>query len=1034
MAPVGEQVIFIALKHLVSNKSDNPFISVNKSDVVVYDISVARRSLVIKDETNSALPQPGSSSSITEEKSVEESSSIFPSVDPSTSAPSSVATAPSMPNSLSAISSPKEWSAPGKVPLSADVAIKERLRRTSVKLTPDDDEPLPVNSSIVSQPKTSSPELSSSARKQKALKQQQKQQKAVQVAQLSKHSYSISLSNRIMKDSRFVPHAVPKAKLDQLQIEMDKILGYRGQPKEVTTSQKSKFLYELRRSFQWVQDVPFWDLTHIWWRREFIILPPYAHKNPHQMVYGVDYFTDIFHVIEVIKDVPDILCNPEQVNGAILRKHAVQYAHKNFEVATNTFLEQRIWYLAKMHGANAFNESYYQEMLADDGWDIFEAFDPDVKLRKPILHFIPPETILSKNINAENFSSFEENKDYFTSRKWVIEYVLNVYPAKILHKRSTRRYPEAGSTLIPSTQPNGVHANTSTVSACSSSSSSSSSAATTSTVPTAAPRQSWTGSEILQAQRQATHVASATFGLPSTVTAHAGQLSSSSSVNQVIGSGSSTNSNDGKRKDNNLHSTSNVNHVTAHSNPSSTSNGGDNNQNHQDSSGGSSMKNVGKNDQAGRVGNAHKGELEVQVLSTPRIVSAAPHNIIDLTSDLSPNATVAGSSQSSSSANAASNPQSQALIANINTATFQALDPIQQFLFLRDNQFMTFHLPDQERLILWARVMVGALHSWRRKELQYIFRLRQANRESNHAEQESLQKKLTVLRNVVTNARAQQVAVPVVTHLANSNVLFSQPAQLHSFLTFTQKAQETIFEEIRQNELYLMQHSSLDSAPHPETALLFKSIVESSRLHMVLKYQEAERNNRSTQPRPASEMQNSNPGHQRGEEGQRLVSIPQKISTLVPTASQMIQQLQQQQRQQQEEERRRQVLLKKQQQEEERERQRQHREAVQQQKEAHRQQVMQQQLQKQRMIQQQLQQQQLQQQRANAVLSLAQQSSEDVYAEYLRVLRNHSANMTPAQAVEDDDDLPLPIGFPGIYTFLRIRCASIFIKTFYFFL
>lgn len=148
--------------------------------------------------------------------------------------------------------------------------------------------------------------------------------------------------------------------------------------------------------------------------------------------YGVDYFFDIFHLMEVIILNPEFASNKKAIPIEVLDRISLKYNHCNYSEAGDSMdLPSRIFQLASNLNTQVFDYSYFQEMLVDEGWLAFVLSDP----RKPrkssqSVYYIPPEHQRRLKITQENFLEFKAEKDYFTDRRAVIKYVLNYYGRK----------------------------------------------------------------------------------------------------------------------------------------------------------------------------------------------------------------------------------------------------------------------------------------------------------------------------------------------------------------------------------------------------------------------------------------------------------------------------------------------------------------------------------------------------------------------------------------------------------------------------
>lgn len=195
-------------------------------------------------------------------------------------------------------------------------------------------------------------------------------------------------------------------------------------------SQRLSFVKFLRIHFRWETEAIFWNLP-VWWRCEIAYHRPESTKKLNSLKYGVDYFFDIFHLVEVIILNPEFLSNKNAIDNETLEKLADKYFYSNFQVLGDKMdLPSRIFQLATYFQYRVFDESYFQEMLIDDGWEIFEVVSADSKRRKSLnqnLFFIPPEFRSRLKISQENFIRFIADRDYFTNRRQVVDYVLKNY-------------------------------------------------------------------------------------------------------------------------------------------------------------------------------------------------------------------------------------------------------------------------------------------------------------------------------------------------------------------------------------------------------------------------------------------------------------------------------------------------------------------------------------------------------------------------------------------------------------------------------
>lgn len=151
------------------------------------------------------------------------------------------------------------------------------------------------------------------------------------------------------------------------------------------------------------------------------------------MIYGVDYFFDVFHLVEVFERNPDFISSKKAIPFSELHEIAAKYQEGNFgSPSSNLNLPSRIYQLATHWQYDAFREFYYQEMLNDDGWEVFEVSSESKhkKGAKVPVYFIPPEHRRRLKISQDNFDDFQRDRDYFTKRELVVDYVLQNYSAR----------------------------------------------------------------------------------------------------------------------------------------------------------------------------------------------------------------------------------------------------------------------------------------------------------------------------------------------------------------------------------------------------------------------------------------------------------------------------------------------------------------------------------------------------------------------------------------------------------------------------
>lgn len=151
------------------------------------------------------------------------------------------------------------------------------------------------------------------------------------------------------------------------------------------------------------------------------------------LIYGVDYFFDVFHLVEVFERNPDFISSKKAIPFSELHEIAAKYQKGNFgSPSSNLNLPSRIYQLATQWQYDAFREFYFQEMLNDDGWEVFEVSSESKhkKGAKVPVYFIPPEHRRRLKISQDNFDEFQRDRDYFTKRELVVDYVLQTYSAR----------------------------------------------------------------------------------------------------------------------------------------------------------------------------------------------------------------------------------------------------------------------------------------------------------------------------------------------------------------------------------------------------------------------------------------------------------------------------------------------------------------------------------------------------------------------------------------------------------------------------
>jgi hypothetical protein len=205
----------------------------------------------------------------------------------------------------------------------------------------------------------------------------------------------------------------------------------RNENLNIFISARLNFIKHLRTHFRWEAEAIFWNLK-VWWRCEIAYQHVDAPRKLSSLKYGVDYFFDIFHLMEVIIWNPEFASNKKAIPIEVLDRISLKYSHCNYSEAGNSMdLPSRIFQLASSLNIQVFDDSYFQEMLVDEGWLAFVLSDP----RKPrkssqSVYYIPPEHQRRLKITQENFLEFKAEKDYFTDRRAVIKYVLNNYGRK----------------------------------------------------------------------------------------------------------------------------------------------------------------------------------------------------------------------------------------------------------------------------------------------------------------------------------------------------------------------------------------------------------------------------------------------------------------------------------------------------------------------------------------------------------------------------------------------------------------------------